>query len=97
MVFLFTSISLDRYEEIGVPIKATSFAFNDLETHSHMNLKRSSIIKRAEKENNEKPIFIVSNQKEIINQKQKGFDTQSQIYFHLVHNLSQRIFDSIIL
>ena len=59
VIFKNFEINIERYEEHGIPIKATSFEFSDLDRNfNSKNYYLSNKIKFSK--NLEKPIFLVS-------------------------------------
>jgi hypothetical protein len=86
--------SLNRkiYEDNAVALQAKSFEFSHINSYSRHNRKHETmrIYDTTQFRNNDqKPIFIVSRQKEIMNHKQKIVLPQNQIYKRMSRHLSQ--------
>lgn len=84
---------MEKYTENAVAIKTKAFEFDNIRCHPSLGNRRLSMLGKRDqnllKANTEKPIFIVSNNREIINQKQRVIHPQVQIYHDVKQNFSQ--------
>jgi hypothetical protein len=82
----------DKFDHSAVPLQTTKFEFGNINCHPNYNNRKYVLMQRTQianfKNNNEKPIFIVSGKGPVINQKQQIVHHKSRFH-QLANNFSQ--------